>query len=187
LTGFLLAGLCFVLPFVTVSCDAPGGYGRAAAGASTAYSGIDLAVGGQPDVDGALRPPAARQPDRLPVQPLALAGLLLVLAGAVVVGTVRAARTRRGTAGVLAVAGAAAVAAAVTTAQAVVETRLVEQLTVPMPAGHRAGDYVATGRGAGLCLTLLAVLGVLNLAGWWRARRSGLGGAAPAWRKRVAR
>jgi len=54
-SGFVLVAMLFLVPFVTVSCAAPGGYGRAAAGATTNYSGVDLAVGGSPSVDGGLR------------------------------------------------------------------------------------------------------------------------------------
>jgi hypothetical protein len=76
------------------------------------------------------------------------------------------------------VAAAVSVAAAVTTAKAAVGARLVEQLTVPMPAGHQADDYVATGKGAGFCLVLLVTLALLYLVGWWRVRSASASAAA---------
>jgi hypothetical protein len=168
-SGFVLVALLFLFPFVTVSCAAPGGYGRAAAGATTNYSGLDLATGGSPSVDGALRPPEQRQPDELPVQPIAALGLLAVVAGAVVVAAVRAVRPRRLSAAGTAFAAVVLIGAAVASAQALVEARLREQLTVDMPAGKAAADFVGVGNGAALGMLMLGLLGAANLIGWWRA------------------
>jgi hypothetical protein len=168
-SGFVLVALLFLFPFVTVSCSAPGGYGRAAAGATTNYSGLDLAAGGSPSVDGALRPAERRQPDELPVQPVAALALLAVVAGAVVVAVVRAARPRRASAAGTAFAAAVLIGAAVASAQALVEARLREQLTVDMPADRTAADFVGVGGGAWLSVLVLGVLGIGNLIGWWRA------------------
>jgi hypothetical protein len=181
-TGFVVAGLCFLLPFVTVSCEAPGGYGRAGAGATTNYTGLDLATGASPSVDGGLRPAAQRRPDDLPAQPAAMLALAAVAAGAAVVALVGAVRVRRLSAAGTAFAAACLVGIAVAGANALVESRLREQLTVPMPTNRMAGDFVATGRGAWLCLGLLGVLFAVNLAGWWRARKP-----VPGPRKKRAR
>lgn len=83
--GFLLVLCCFLLPFVTVSCEAPGGFGRAAPGGSTTYTGVDLSIGGAPQVTPAdeLRQPAERTADRLDPQLLAIAVLGLAAAGTV--------------------------------------------------------------------------------------------------------
>jgi hypothetical protein len=177
-------GLLFLFPFVTVSCAAPGGYGRASAGATTNYSGVDLAVGGTPSVDGALRPPDARQPDELPAQPAVLIALLVVLAGAVVVALVRAARARRLAAATSAVLAAVLVGVAVAGVHSLVEARLRAQLTVEMPAGKTAADFVGTGSGAWFSMVVLGVLGLANLIGWWRVR---VDAAAVAQRKKPAR
>jgi len=176
--------LLFLFPFVTVSCAAPGGYGRAAAGATTNYSGLDLAAGGSPSVDGALRPAERRQPDELPVQPVAALALLVVVAGAAVVAVVRAVRPRRISAAGTAFAAAVLVGAAVAGAQALVEVRLREQLTVAMPAGRTAADFVGVGTGAWLSALLLGVLGIGNLIGWWRA---GVSPSAASVRKKPVR
>jgi hypothetical protein len=177
-SGFVLVALFFLFPFVTVSCAAPGGYGRAAAGATTNYSGLDLAAGGSPSVDGALRPSEQRQPDDLPVQPIAVLALLAVVAGAVVVAVVRAVRPRRLSAAGTAFAAAVFIGIAVAGAQALVEARLREQLTADMPAGKVAADFVGVGTGALLGMLVLGVLGAGNLIGWWRAGLSG--GSVPA-------
>ncbi len=169
-SGFILVSLLSLSPFVTVSGAAPGGYGRAAPGATTNYSGVDLVVGGEPSVDGALRPPEERKPDDLPAQPAVLLALLTVVAGAVVVALVRAARTRRLSAASTAFAAAVLVAVAVAGAHSIVESRLREQLTVDMPAGKSAADFVGTGGGAWLSMLVLGVLGLANLFGWWRIR-----------------
>src|SRR5947207_3332653 len=68
--GFVLVALFFVLPFVSVSCDAPGGFGRAAPGGTTTYTGLTLVTGGTPEVapTDRVRPAADRRDDRLGVQ-----------------------------------------------------------------------------------------------------------------------
>lgn len=171
--GLTLAGLCFALPFVTVGCDAPGGYGRAAPGATTTYSGADLLAGDRPSVSppDRLRPVAERRDDRVGPRPGTIAGLALVLAGVVLTVVVADTERRRR----FAVASAAGAAVVLAVDQALVEstvtTRLAEQLTVAIPAGHRATDYVDTGGGFWLCLLLLATTAVANAVGWLRRRR----------------
>jgi len=39
-----LALLVFLLPFLSVSCDAPGGFGRVAQGGTTSDTGVELAI-----------------------------------------------------------------------------------------------------------------------------------------------
>ena len=171
-TGLVLAGLCFALPFVTVGCDAPGGYGRALPGGTTTYSGADLLVGGEPAVspEDRIRPPDQRRDDRLPPQVAAVAVVALLGAGVFV--TARTVDLRRRRAAAAGVAGAAAAALVVgqALAEAAIATRLAEQLTVPMPAGKHAGDFVHTGTGFWLCLVLLAAVAVPNAIGWLRLR-----------------
>jgi hypothetical protein len=171
-TGLVLAGLCFALPFVTVGCDAPGGYGRALPGGTTTYSGADLLVGAEPAVDpeDRIRPPEQRRDDRLAPQPAAIA--VVALLGAGVFLTARTVDRRRRRAAAAGVAGAAAAVLVVgqALAEAAVTTRLAEQLTVPMPAGKHAGDFVHTGTGFWLCLALLAAVAVPNAIGWLRLR-----------------
>jgi hypothetical protein len=159
-------------PFITVSCDAPGGYGRAAPGGGTSYTGIDFATGNHPKVtQDHLRPAAQAQDDRIGPLPITIMLILLVVVGAVVAITINERRRRRGV--VASVAGTALAALILNQAivQDAVEHRLKQQLTVAMPAGHTAKDYVKTGPGFVWCLAILMALTVGNLIAWRRARR----------------
>jgi hypothetical protein len=170
-TTLVLAGLCFVLPFVSVACDTPGGYGRAAPGATTTYNGIDLAIGGEPDVapPNKVRPMPAGADDRLWL-PAATVVLLLIVTGTVLAIAISDRRVRR--ASLAALAGVAATALLVNQALAEAElaVRVGEQLTEPLPAGKSARDYVKTGPGFVLALVLLLSVAVANAVGWVRAR-----------------
>jgi hypothetical protein len=180
-----LAGLCFLLPFVTVSCDAPGGFGRAAPGGTTTYNGVDLMVGGKPDVSppDRVRPLPTGQDDRLWPQPTAIAVFVAIVIGVGIAVRVGNQRARR--AGVAVVAIAAVTALLVN--QALVEgeltARVADALTAPilvtpsgggLPVGKRAGDFVHTGAGFIACAALLVLAGVLNALGWWRLRTRAL-------------
>lgn len=173
-SGFFLAGLCFLLPFVTVSCEAPGGYGRAAAGGTTTYSGIDLAVGGVPKITPPeqLRPEALRQPDRLPPQPFALSALLLLVGGLVTTVLLRNRRARFPIAAGIAAVGVVFVLANQAIVEAQLQSKFLSQLRVPsLPPGKQAADYVKTGSGFGIILLILAALVIGNLIGWARRPR----------------
>jgi len=171
-TGFVLAGFCFLLTFVTVACDTPGGYGRARAGGQAEYTGLDLALGGTPTVDSEFLLPADQwREDRMPGQPLAFAALVLVLIGLVWAIWRRDARIRR--AGAAAVAGVAALLLLAN--QARVESYLVdrvqEQVRVAAPNAQQTSDHVQTGNGFVACLVFLLAICVANTFGWWRVRR----------------
>ncbi|HEY3007721.1 MAG TPA: hypothetical protein VGJ63_06580 [Micromonosporaceae bacterium] len=172
--GFVLAGLCFLLPFATVSCDAPGGFGRAAPGGTTTYTGVDLVIGGAPSVDKPA-PAAQQRNDRLGVQPLAVGVVILIVGAGVATALVRHARVRRITAIATATGAAIALVANQVTTEALLASRLSEQLTEPLPAGKRAADFVHTAEGFGACLLVLLVviLGNAITAAWrsWQARR----------------
>jgi hypothetical protein len=172
--GFLLAGLCFLLPFATVSCDAPGGFGRAAPGGTTSYTGVDLVLGGAPSVDKPA-PAAQQRDDRLDVQPLALAAAMLIVGAGVATAVLREARVRRLTAIAIGTAAAIVLVANQATTEGVLAARLREQLAVPMPAGKRAADFVHTGEGFGACLLVLlcVIVGNAIAAAWrsWQVRR----------------
>ena len=79
--GFVLALLCFGLPFLTVSCESPVGSVRAS------YSGWNLAFGGAPDITASVGMSdylARRQQEAsAPWQLLALLALLAIIAGVV--------------------------------------------------------------------------------------------------------
>jgi hypothetical protein len=169
--AFVLAGFLLAAPFVTVSCDAPGGYGRAAPGGTTSYTGLDLVTGGRPTVSGGhLRPAEHIQDDTIGPQLLAILLLALLVAGAVTAIVLVEPRRRRGAVTVI---GGAAVGVLLLNQAIVhnaVEQKLVGQLTVPIPAGHTAKDYVHAGAGFLWCLLVLVVLTVANLIVWRRTR-----------------
>ncbi|GGM54007.1 Hsp70 family protein [Dactylosporangium sucinum] len=164
-----LAIACFLLPFATVSCGLPGGYGRAGAGGTTEYSGLDLAVGGTPAVAAEhVRPRVEWRPDRLEPQPAQALALLATLAG--LAAGVGLARDRRRHAVVAALAGAAAVA--LVAGQAALTARLAAAVRAQsaVPAGKTAGDFVGTGAGFWLATVLVTLVAAGNLLRWLRRR-----------------
>jgi hypothetical protein len=171
-TGLVLAGLCFVLPFVTVSCDAPGGFGHAAPGGTTTYTGVDLVLGAEPKVSPPerVRPAAQAVDARLYPQPAAGVVLLLIVAGIGFAVRVQQPQVRR--AGIATLTGVAAAALLVNQAlvESAVAVKVGDQLGQVLPAGKTLRDYVKTGAGFGLCLLLLVVVAIVNLIGWWQSR-----------------
>jgi hypothetical protein len=154
----LLALLFFGSGFLTVSCT-PAGYGRAAPGGTSTYTGGDLATGAAPDVNK-LRPADQYQPDRLGAQPLiALAALLLLAGVAAAIGLPRRRRSRD----LVAITAAAAVCLVIgeTLARSAAIDRLADQLPHPLPPNRQVSDYIHVGGGfwASLGLTLFALLG----------------------------
>jgi hypothetical protein len=170
-TTFILAGVCFALPFVTVGCDTPGGYGRAAPGGTTSYSGVDLAVGGRPDISppDKLRPVAEQRDDRLPPQPTALIVLVLIAAGTGAAITIEDRRTRRGAVALISGGTATALLVNQALAQSDVTLRVGREVSIASP-GADPGKYVHTGVGFGVCLVLLVLMAVVTAIGWWIAR-----------------
>jgi hypothetical protein len=176
LTGFVLAGLCFVLPFVSVSCDVPGGYGRAKPGGSTTYVGVDLVAGDEPDIrpSDAVRPPAEQREDRVGPMPLAIAALVLAGAGAVAAG-LRKPGGRRMSAALIALAAAVCLAVNQAVTKQLLADRIRDQLTAPLPAGKVPADYVHTEGGFMFCLLLLVVTAIGNTVAWLVGRRRRVG------------
>jgi hypothetical protein len=176
-TTVILAGLCFVLPFVSVGCDTPGGYAGASPGGTTTYNGIALIVGGEPEVTpGKERPVPPGEDDRLPPQPAAAAVLLLIVAATGFAIRTHEPRVRRAAVAGLAAVGATALLVNQALVQAELTLRVSDHLTrlaqtgVTLDPAKTARDYVHTGPGFGLCLLLLALVAVVNGIGWWRAR-----------------
>jgi hypothetical protein len=176
-TTLILAGLCFVLPFVSVGCDTPGGYAGASPGGTTTYNGIALVVGGEPEVTpGKERPVPPGEDDRLPPQPAAAAVLLLVVAATGFAIRTHEPRVRRAAVGGLAAVGATVLLVNQALIQAELTLRVSDHLTrlaqtgVQLNPAKTARDYVHTGQGFVLCLVLLALVAVVNGIGWWRAR-----------------
>ncbi len=158
-----LAFILFLLPFLSVSCDAPGGYGRTSGGGTTTYTGLDLATGSSPSVDDEhLGPAAEQQSDDLGAQPLVAGAAVLTLA-AIVVPFVSAARRRLSA--LLAGLSAALLAVGILIARARLVDRVAEQATAPFPNGKSAGDYVKWGIGFWLVFGLMVVGGAFGLIG----------------------
>jgi Hsp70 protein len=163
-TTLVLALLCFLMPFATVSCGLPGGYGRATPSGATTYIGLDLVLGGTPDVKAQhVRPPAESRADRLPPQPAMLLALLAALAAAVAAFAVRAPRRRRAVVAALAAAGALLLIIG----QAIVVDLLADRVREqsPLPAGRTAHDFVGTAFGFWFAFLLLVGTAVANTVG----------------------
>ena len=178
-----LAMLCFVLPFVTVSCDAPGGYGHGQAGTTTTYSGVDLVVGAEPKFSPPekAKPPEAARDVKLYPQPAAAAVLLLLVAAIACALRVQDRRARRGGVALLAAIAATALLVNQALVESAVAVKLGDQLTAPLPPGKVLRDYVNTGPGFGICLLLLLAAALANAIGWWTARaRPALVAAPPS-------
>lgn len=179
--GLFLAGLLLLLPFVAVSCEAPSGYGRGAAGSTTTYTGVDLVTGDRPNVSppDRLRPPEQRLDDRLGVRPLAVAGLLLIVVAVFTSIALATPLRRRLTTTVLAALAALSLTAEQVAVRSELASRLREQLTVPLPAGKEVGDYVQTQPGFWLCLLALLVVAAANGAALLHAHRQRRLGRGP--------
>jgi hypothetical protein len=172
-----LAALCFALPFVSVSCDTPGGYAGATPGGTSSYNGVALIIGGAPEVDaGHERPVPPEENDRLPPQPALAGALIAILAAAAASVAIAHSRARRAAVASLAAAGATALVVGQVLAQAELRVRVSDHLARLAQAGERldpsktANDYVHTGPGILLCLALLVIVTVVNAIGRWRSR-----------------
>lgn len=171
--GFFLAGLFLLMPFAAVSCDTPGGYGRGAAGSTTTYTGIELATGDPPSVrpPERLRPPEQQRDDSLGAQPLGIAAALLIVVGVLTSIAVATPLRRRLTAAMVGAVAAVFLIAGQATVRSLLESRLREELTAPLPAGKQVGDYIQDQPGFWLCLSALLAVTVANCIGWLRLRR----------------
>jgi hypothetical protein len=176
-TTLILAGFCFVLPFVAVGCDTPGGYAGTSPGGTTTYNGVALIVGGAPEVtEGKERPVPPGENDRLPPQPAAAAVLLLIVAGTALAIRTGDPRVRRASVAVLAAVGATALLVNQALVEAELTLRVSDHLSryaqtgAALDPAKTARDYVQTGQGFVLCLLLLALVAVVNAIGWWRVR-----------------
>jgi hypothetical protein len=163
---FGLVALCFVLPFASTSCTAPGGYGRGPQGTSTVYRGVDLALDAVPAVspgDRAPRPGSLPNDGRIGVQVLALLALLAALGGIALGWAGGAPAYAALVVGLLLAAQLAAVSE--------IAGRIGDQAA--LPSGKSQGDYVGTGQGFVLALLLLAtILAVNGAAALWQTRRA---------------
>ena len=150
-----LAFVLFLLPFLSVACDAPGGYGRMGGGGTTTYTGLDLAIGSSPSVDNDhLRPATAQRSDDLGAQPLVAVAALGVFAAVVL--RVAPARHRRLSA-LLAALQRGAARGGTLLARTTLVDRVAEQARVPYPAGKSAGDHVRWAIGFWIVFVLIAL------------------------------
>ncbi len=163
----MIAGLLLFMPFVAVSCEAPGGFGRAAPGGTTTYTGMDLVTGGTPEVSPADKVREGPH-ETVPAQPMAIIALLLITAGVVVTLVVGQVLIRRAVATILAGLAALALTVNQLTVQSLLIDRVQAQLTVAIPAGKQTADFVRTQSGFWLCVITLIVLVMVYGAGWIR-------------------
>jgi hypothetical protein len=172
--GLVLAGLMLFLPFITVSCDAPGGYGRAAPGGTTTYTGITLLTGGAPAITPTdkVKPVAQRRNDELGAQPLTVALAVLLIAGVVTAIATRPRFPRRIAVAAIATAGLVFLVAEQVTAKALLASRVREELGAAVPPGKQAADYVHDEKGFWLCALALVAVAFANAIGLVRLRRS---------------
>lgn len=149
--ALVLALLCFLMPFIAVACDTPGGYGRVSQGGTTSYTAVDLATGGAPNVTpDQLLPEAQRRDDRLDWQPLFVLTALLVLSG--LAANVGLRRWRAGVTAGVAMAAAVVLIGAQLRARSELVQRVAEQAGL---SPSQAGKHVVAQNGFWLCLMLL--------------------------------
>ncbi len=165
--GFGLVPLMFLLPFLTVSC------GEADKIKST-FTGIDLVVGGSPDIVGpgvdaeVEKELIALFSDHFDLEPLMLLATLAVLAG-MIAGLIRERLARHGVGTGLAVLAGALIVSAIMRAPARVDAALSALDTTRTPSVPASG--VETRYGFWLALGLLALLAAghaVVLARAWR-------------------
>lgn len=171
--SFLAFGLLlFALPFITVACDTPGGFGHVSQGGTTSWSGYALAIGGEPNrTVEHIVPAAEARGDILPIQPLIAIALALLIAAIVCALAIGRTQRRRLVSVVLVASTALALVAGAMLARHIVIGMVAEQIAGrEIPAGAVAADYVGFGRGFELLLVLLVVVLVADLVLWLRGR-----------------
>ena len=152
--------LAFVLPFASVSCTTPAGYGSAGGGVTATYAGLTLVTGGEPAIDPADRPlpaGATRDDDRVGPQPAAAAALALIVA-ALVLAVTGGARPRSLAVAVLATGAAALLGVALVEFDRLRTGRIVARLAAlgvaPRPPEEVAA-FVQPDRGFWVVVALL--------------------------------
>jgi hypothetical protein len=170
-----LAVIVFVLPFVSVSCSTPRGYGSAGGGYTARYSGLTLAFGGNPTVEAADRAPAPgplTPEDTIPGQ-IAVTIALAVTIAAFAVSLVRPAQVVARVA--MPIVAAAGLVIGVTGFDRWLTARIVDRMAtlgVPQQQGFPPERYVTGDGGFGVAVALLVVTALLNAFAFLRRRRS---------------
>lgn len=171
-TGFVLVAIFFLLPFLTVRC-APVDPDATVAPTAT-FTGVDLVVGGEPDLLLPERQPgdvyrlkradpatALGRDVGLPAEPFAGAAVVLIVIG-VVAAAIRPVWLRGWTAGVAALLAGLAVLAAVLRSR----NRVAGMLAELWPDSDQDWDryqFITLGLGAWLAMAGLAALGLGNV------------------------
>jgi hypothetical protein len=184
--GFLLVAMCFLLPFVTVSCE------MGTVDATATYTGTDLVGGGVPDRTIPVEPELGRTDSgsvTLPEltggdeQPIAVQPLAVIAMGLLVLGIAAAALPQAGPRAALA-AGLAAVAALVLiVGQLVAKQWLTTKLAAALHDSGVAGkpsDMIHTRYGFWVTLALLAAVAAGNTVALVRGARMTGRGEPPA-------
>lgn len=172
--GTLGLGLgLFALPFVAVSCDAPGGFGRVSPGGTTSWSGYQLATGAEPSrTTENLLPAAEAATDHIGLQPLFTAALVLLIAAVVVSFVVPRVQRRRLLSFWLVAATLAAAIAGVVVASQQVTALVVDQFAGrDLPEDRTPESYVGVQAGFWAFVILLAAILVVDLVLWQSGRR----------------
>ena len=185
--GLVLAGLCFLLPFVSVSCAS--GPPEEHFEMTVSYSGKDLVVGGWPDLNyvdsrqtvdetDLRRSPADGTPlAPFPVEPFAVAVVTLLAVG-IVAALIRKAEPRQ-----LAVATVALVSAVLLVGAEVRGRNEAARQLVPYTGAtiEQLRDRIDLARGFWLALAALLAVGCGNIVRYvWHARPTGASRPAPA-------
>lgn len=170
-----LALLVFVLPFISVSCATPRGYGSAGGGITARYSGVTLAFGGNPTVEAAKGAPAPgplTSEDTIPGQ------IFVTIALAITVAAFAVAVARPGRFEALVALPAFSVIGLIVGVANLDEwltTRITDRLTslgISPPANLAPQDYVKPDQGFILSVALLVLTILLNGFALLRRRRS---------------
>jgi hypothetical protein len=166
--GFVLVAFFLLLPFVAVSCDVPGGFGRAAPGGTTTYTGVQLMLGESPDIQPVDKIRGGTD-QKLDPQPLLLMVFLLAVAGMVIAVVVQNQLVRRAV--LTGVAGLAAIFVVTSqiTVEALLRERIRAQVTQPLPPNKQINDFVHTQLGFVLCLGTLVLMVIIHGVGWFRS------------------
>ena len=168
--GFVLVILCFLFPFIAVSCQSPVG------SVSVEYTGNDLAFGGQPSIstsDGEV-PQESDVPPTTP-QPLALLAYLLTIAG-LFTTLIPALRVRLRTTAIIAGTTALFVIINENSTYSHIVSRLAGQSGNRFASGldsaatDAASNLVHTQAGFWLAMLLLLAITVLNIVELVRTR-----------------
>jgi hypothetical protein len=175
--GLLLVAICFALPFVSVSCDAP-------VRLRADYTGADLVVGGTPSVSVSDEAVSGQDADDLSdepidMQPAAVVAMLSIVAG-ILVAALRGRRARLFGGAAAALATAMFLAVNQILAQRHLSREITQEVGAQLPGGASGGDFVHTRYGFWLALALACAVTLYNGVAVYREVRPKLAEAGGA-------